>query len=409
MSRPESSRGPSPEGSEIRDVFECYLRSIREVEVLSRAETLEVAFAMRAEEHAVRDALYALREFADRVLERWEGLRTAGRATVSLSTHFRETVDFDPGEVLDRALTGLAKCRTGTSAAQRARRTRLLHEARLSFEVVTAIQAELEAEWLPRLGARSPRRARLISARTHRETLDAYKGTFVTHNLRLVVMLAKRYQGLGVVLPDLVQEGNLGLIRAVEKFDPDRGYRFSTYAVWWIQQAMIRAIQKSSRTVRIPSHLYQEQLQFRREEDRLRTGNAEAPTRDAVGEALGFDPLHTDRLVATMASEASLQAPASGGDERELGDTLAATSADPIDELGRESLRHELANLMRLLPDREREILEQRYGLRSGEPRSLAEIGRNIGLSRERVRQLEHRALDRLRDAGGADLAESHG
>ncbi len=256
-------------------------------------------------------------------------------------------------------------------------------------------------------------RARLAAAARALELQDEAKQTFVSHNLRLVVKLAMQYRKMGVPFMDLIQEGNLGLIRAVEKFDYRRGFMFSTYAVWWIRQAIMRVIQNQSRTVRAPSHIWERQIRYRRAEQELFRRLGREPGRVEMAAALETTPDEIDRLVATMAPIRSTHAPIPGTDALTLEDSLAdERSEDPVEGIDSVQVREEVGRLLEVLTPRERAILELRFGLKGDTASTLAEIGQRVGISRERVRQLECRALGRLRQQPGAgrlleSLAES--
>jgi RNA polymerase primary sigma factor len=206
---------------------------------------------------------------------------------------------------------------------------------------------------------------------------------------------------MGVSFMDLVQEGNLGLIRAIEKFEPERGFMFSTYAVWWIQQAMIRTIQNTRRTVRVPSHVCEQQIRYRRAESEMSRKLGRDPTPEELAPELGLSPEAIEDLVATLAPIRSLNAPAPGLEDVELEDLIRDDGgAPPTQGLEREELDRALADLLASLPARERQVIDWRFGLSGGdEPTTLGEIGKRLGLSRERVRQIEAAALARLRSS----------
>jgi RNA polymerase primary sigma factor len=230
------------------------------------------------------------------------------------------------------------------------------------------------------------------------------KQEMIERNLGLVHAVAKRYRGRGVAFDDLVQEGTIGLARAVEKFDHHRGHKFSTYAAWWIHQAMIRAVQKHSRTVRAPSHVYDLQLRFKRAEKQLRGRLTRDPTRTDIAEELGISALEMDRLVSTMTPILSTHAPLAGTDSLTLDDALADESVrDPGEKLDARVVERAMHELLDDLEPRERAVLESRFGLGYEPVQTLQVIGQRLGLSRERVRQIEARALERLRRGGKAD------
>jgi len=219
-------------------------------------------------------------------------------------------------------------------------------------------------------------------------------------NLRLVVKIAQDYSNLGLPLLDLISEGNIGLINAVERFDPGKGGKLSTYSAWWIKQSIKRALANQSKTIRLPVHLVDKISKMRRVSLQMSEELGREPTDEEFAEEIGISSAKLSQLKAVSIRPASLDAPISDDDSTEFGDIVGDEDARTPFELFRDkNMRDELSELLEVLDDRERKIIFERFGLGGGKPKTLEEVGKTFGVTRERIRQLQNIALAKLRRA----------
>ncbi len=412
-----SGTGRSGHSDSNDPALEMYLARIRHVPLLDRNQTTELAGEISEGEAAFRRAMNQIPAVALELLSIWHDRKSGGRNTALLAHGYHGNVKYDWASEIDGGLSkidALLEEAGDLSPAEKAAClkanldvvTRELEGAGILLEIYIDIHEDLQAllEQPKSVAVRQDLRdhglndrtmqRRLAQATTALSSRSAARQKFASHNLKLVVKVAKDFRGLGLSFLDLIQEGNRGLIRAVEKFDASRGFTFSTYAVWWIEQAIIRSLQNQSRTVRVPSHLFQERRRLESASEKLRVRKDQEPNLVEIANELGVESAEVERITSALKPVKSLDDPIGDDGQSSFGDLIQSEVVnDPGSHHDQRAISQILTRGLQALPQRERQILELRFGLKTDEGLTLHEIGERMGISRERVRQIESSAL----------------
>jgi RNA polymerase primary sigma factor len=403
----KKSLSPAPEMPADEDSIRAYYRKLGRVALLTREG--EVALARRieqAEGHIVRALVassIAVRELASVGEELREGKLRARDVTRNPADEEDEENArrrllelFAPVELLDRAHQrrerSLATRRTAGCAA--------LEEMRLTRSVLTRVVARIRrvGQAVPLAAEARATQATLTAVQCGERDADRAKGELIEANLRLVVAIARKHSGQGLQLPDLIQEGNIGLMRAVDKFDYKRGFKFSTYATWWIRQSITRAIADQGRTIRTPVHMVETGNRLASARSRLAQLQGREPTLEELADEVGLPLAKTQMALMARREPVSLETPAGEDGSARLVDFVADNDgSDALDTLLQKRFIEGTRDLLATLTAREAQVLRMRFGLDGGTERTLAEIGASFALTRERIRQIETQALRKLR------------
>ena len=396
--RPARAARRASEGREGAGIDDLYLSEMAESSVLTAAQELEIGERIATSERTIFDALFAS-PAGERALGTLVEDLDAGRATVRDLILNPDQADLDIAKTAELLRSSLDSARSSDEAVRRAAATTVA-QVRLDDDVLAALVASVREAAANEASADTRDREALAWIERAEVEIERAKARLVTGNLRLVVLFARKYLGRGVALLDLVQEGNLGLLRAADKFDHRRGFRFSTYAAWWIKQSLQRAL--LDRTVRLPVHVADDRRRIAKLRAAFVAQHEREPTVEEISALSSLARERVENILTLPPQPSSLDIPVGEDGDARLVDLVPSSGPAPDQTAALHALGDHMGELLARLDDRERQILRLRFGLDHAREHTLEEVGKMLHLTRERIRQIEQSALAKLRTMASA-------